>query len=323
MPWCPECKVEYVKGKTVCVDCGSALVESLEEAKEPIKFLETEKELFAKKFVDFLKYSKVPNVSYEYNETDKKWVVFIDESAKKQVVKLYDAFYSVEITGISEEALTSEKQKENKEYVTASSLEDEAEDYETIDNSSTKTTEEETDGFTSLFDEEELENIIESRKPKTYIPPAYVKKEDQFRDLKSTAFTFFFVSLLGIGVLVLNAAGVISLFAGIMPYIVMGGLFAAFLYIGFTTYAKSKRVEKEISSENNLTQSIEKWLNQNITKADLDSIDAAESNSEISFFKKLDYMKELIINEFGDINEGYLDQLVEEYYNTHFEVQND
>lgn len=32
MPWCPKCKNEYVKGVTVCADCGSELVESLEEA---------------------------------------------------------------------------------------------------------------------------------------------------------------------------------------------------------------------------------------------------------------------------------------------------
>lgn len=299
MPWCRQCNVEYVEGKTVCIDCGSTLVESLEEAKEPIKFLETEKELFAKKFVEFLNYSKVPNVSYEYNDVDKKWIVLIDESAKKQVVKLYEVFYSVEATGITKEADSNDL----------------------ADVTDTTPSSESEDKYSTMFDEEELENIIESRKPKAFIPPAYVKKEDQFRDLKSTAFTFFFVSLLGIVILVLNAVGVISLFAGIMPYIVMGGLFIAFLYIGFNTYAKSKKVEKEITSENDLTGSIEKWLNQNITKANLDSIDEVETNPEISFFKKLDYMKELIIDQFGDLDDGYLDHLVEEYYNTNFETQ--
>lgn len=34
MPWCPKCKNEYVEGITVCADCGSELVESLEAAEE-------------------------------------------------------------------------------------------------------------------------------------------------------------------------------------------------------------------------------------------------------------------------------------------------
>lgn len=299
MPWCRQCKVEYVEGKTVCIDCGSTLVESLEEAKEPIKFLETEKEQFAKKFVEFLSYSKVPNASYEYSEADNKWIVLIDESSKKQVVKLYEAFYSVETTGITKDSKLTEPTED-----TDTELSDESDDE-----------------YSSMFDEEELENILESRKPKAFIPPAYVKKEDQFKDLKSTAFTFFFVSLLGIAVLILNAVGVITLFAGIMPYIVMGGLFIAFLYIGITTYAKSKKVEKEITSENDLSSSIERWLNQNITNATLASIDEVESNPEISFLKKLDYMKELIIEEFGEMDDSYLDHIVEEYYNTNFESQ--
>jgi len=34
MPWCPKCKNEYYEGITVCADCGSELVDSLEEWEE-------------------------------------------------------------------------------------------------------------------------------------------------------------------------------------------------------------------------------------------------------------------------------------------------
>lgn len=300
MPWCRQCNVEYVEGKTECIDCGSTLVDDLEEAKEPIIFLETEKEMFAKKFVDFLIYSKVPKASYEYNETDNKWVVLIDESAKKQAVKLYNVFYSIEATGITEESIS---------HVVKEADEDSTSNHEAKDQ------------YSTMFDEDELENIIESKKPREYIPPAYVKKEDQFTELKSTANTFFFISIAGIIILILNALEVISLFQGALTYIVMGGLFIAFLYVGVTTYTKSKKIQKEITSETDLTTSIEKWLDQNVTKEILDSIDEEESNAEISFFQKLDHMKELILEQFGDLDDGYLDHLVEEYYNSHFESQ--
>ena len=34
MPWCPNCRLEYVKGIKVCPDCKTALVETLKEAEE-------------------------------------------------------------------------------------------------------------------------------------------------------------------------------------------------------------------------------------------------------------------------------------------------
>lgn len=36
MPWCPNCKLEYVAGKKICPDCNAELVESLEATVESI-----------------------------------------------------------------------------------------------------------------------------------------------------------------------------------------------------------------------------------------------------------------------------------------------
>ena len=41
MPWCPNCRLEYVEGIKICPDCKTALVDSLKDAEE-ISHLEDE-----------------------------------------------------------------------------------------------------------------------------------------------------------------------------------------------------------------------------------------------------------------------------------------
>lgn len=337
MPWCPDCKVEYVDGITVCVDCGANLVEELPDDRNIKTFMETEKELFAKKFVDFLHYSKIDTASYEFDEEKQKWIVLIDEQLEKQVGKLYRAFYAVEsenyLSSLQETAgkkpaakdVDSEEEdffEEASDYesdpdYTEASDEDE-EDFDPFDE---EVSEQNSSGaeYKSMFSEDELQNIINNTKTKPIQPSAYVKKEEQYRDLKSSASTFVMVSILGLAIVLLNAAGIIHIFAGPLPYIVMSALLLAFLYIGISSYIKAGKVQTEIAGENNVTETINNWLSDHLTAEQLDAMTDSNETAEIRFFHKLEKMKELIKAEFGDMNDSYLDLLVEEYYNAHFE----
>jgi hypothetical protein len=350
MPWCPNCKEEYVDGITVCADCRTELVESLPEAPEFKTFMETEKELFAKKFVEFLHYSDIKTASYEFDDEKQQWIVIIEEKLEKQVTKLYKAFYSVE----SENALSTlqgkTSKKKDSESEESKEDENEAEDYfdeedaaeyfskaalgddieedsqsedETIGSDSSETDNSDMDSsdidYKTMFSEEELQDIAKSKQPKPIIPTAYVKKEEQYKDLKSSASTFIMVSLLGLAIVVLNLVGIIHIFNGSMPYIVMTLLLLAFLYIGITSYTKSKKVQKEIEGENNVTEAINNWLSQNVTAEQLDDLTDPNETAEIRFFHKLEKMKEMITAVFGELDDSYLDLLVEEYYNDNFE----
>lgn len=325
MPWCPNCKAEYIDGITICKDCGTELVNDEEKENPIIVFSETDKEKFAEKFVQFLQYSDIDQVSYEFDEEKEKWVVLIPETSRKKVQKLYNAFYTVE----SEKSLTDIKLTNNEEAQAEETEEewysDEKELEESVDS--------EDDGSEnayydsdpvdfsddSLFDKEELQEIIKNKNKKPTKSATYVKKEDHYNDLHSSGITFLSVSVVGIIILILNALGIIHITSGLLTYIVMGGLFLVFIFIGISTLSNASKVKSQIADENRLTEEINEYLSQNVTSELLDSLSKEETNEEIQFFHKLENMKAMVKEKFGDLDETYLDFIVEEYYNSNFE----
>lgn len=148
---------------------------------------------------------------------------------------------------------------------------------------------------------------------------AYVNKEEKYLELKSTASTFIFLGIFGIIFLILNITGTFSIINGVVSITVMGLMFIGIIYIGVTSYIKSRITKSEIGSENDLTNNINRWLTENITLAKLNEMNDETVSSEINFLHKLDRIKEMVMNEFGEINDSYLDRLVEEFYNDNFE----
>lgn len=174
---------------------------------------------------------------------------------------------------------------------------------------------------------EEFETDVNDKNPlKPEKSSTYVNNEEQYNELHSSAITFFVVSIFGILFLVLNFLGVFSFLNGAFSYSVMGILFVAFILIGISTQRKASIVKTAIEEENKRTAAIKDWLLKKVTKEILDellvneSIDGEEIDSEeIYFLQATDKMKEMIQEEFGMLNENYLDRLVEEFYNDHLE----
>ncbi len=167
--------------------------------------------------------------------------------------------------------------------------------------------------------ETEVEEFDSSTLAKPEKTQTYVKKEEQYKDLKSSAFSFIVISIIGILLLSINAMGIISVFNGTLTYIVMGGMFLVFLYIGINSFIKANKVKGQISGENQETDAINSWLSENITKESLNELVNPNDGEEVQFMQKIERMKELILNQFGELDDLYLDHIVEEYYNNHFE----
>ncbi|HEX3023524.1 MAG TPA: hypothetical protein VHP81_14195 [Lachnospiraceae bacterium] len=309
MPWCPNCKMEYRNGITKCADCGNDLVDELPVDIDYEELIRIETQENAGKLVEFLHYSDIENVECTFDEEDNSYVIKVEASKLKESKRLFHAFYVAEAEkDMQKKQLDNELDFENPYF-------DESEDYEdTIDEIETKHTSNNSKSGVkrSSEDENAFNNMV--LKPST----VYVKKADQFKDLHSTGYTFIVFGIIGIVVLVLNYIGVMNLFSGFLSYGVMGFLFVFFFITGVSTLSKSKHVRTQISEEDAITTKINTWLDQNITIDVLATVNDENASEEVNYFKKTEYIRERIIHEFGEIDDSYLDLLIEEYYNSKF-----
>ncbi|WP_167956602.1 hypothetical protein [Anaerosporobacter faecicola] len=297
MPWCPKCKLEYREGIEVCADCGSKLVddaqaESVTQDQAEVVRLDTEKH--AQKLIDFLKYSNISYAEYRYDEVDQAWPVFVTKEDLKEAKKLFQAFYIAETENDTAKVTDDTTDSESDEF-----------DYSDED-----------ERDPSMDSDCSHEQNTASKKTSSAV---YVKKAEQFKDLQSTAYIFFGVGIAGFVFLLLNILDVFHIYQGTFAVTIMAAVFLIFIVIGFSTLKRSKQVKGQIAEEDELTDAINSWLDQTITEEVLTTLNNPSDPAEINYFKQTEYVKNAILNEFSkDLNDAYVDLLVEEFFNSHF-----
>lgn len=167
-----------------------------------------------------------------------------------------------------------------------------------------------------MYEENEEQKLYNGKEKST----VYVKKEEEYKDLFSSAITFLVVSVIGIVVLLLNSLGIIKIFYGLLPLIVMGGMMIAFLLVGVFSLRKALIVKSQISEENETTKLILNWLSDNITYELLEEKSRMADSFEEKFYHHIEFMKDMVNTQFGELNDSYLERLLEEFYNTHFDM---
>ncbi len=328
MPWCPKCKVEYQEGYTHCTDCNIPLVESLIEAEatetfEP--FFQAEDKKVAEKLVSFFEYSDLKS-ELQYDEENEVYIVAILSGEEKKARKLYEAFYFVEYDRMKQKTNAKntipEEMKENDEDASSEGMQ------KNTANASSGETENVYEAM-----EPDADNLADEKEYNEETPGddisgyesnndrVYVMKADQYKDLSGSVWIFLLFGIAGLIFVVLNIAGVISVFNGWIPNMVMGALFLFFLYIAISTNQKAKKVQQEIEAEDKMTKEINEWLKLNVTESFLSSLHNDEISNELNFIKMTDAVKEMLIKEFGPLNLAYLDRLIDEFYSNQFDNQ--
>lgn len=306
MPWCPNCKTEYQEGIEVCADCGATLVEELVQEVEMAVVAYISDVNLANKFVEYLAYSSIA-ATVEYSKKEESFAVSVAKSDLDEGKVAFRAFYSVETQNQLRQDIA------NAEAIAQSKL---------------------FGGNEFDFDEEVLENIPESEmsdEEKATIAKAviaeqvykpaevYVKKSDESKDMFSTAITFLVFAVLLFVFLVLNAINVITLFNNPLSLAVLGVMAVGCCLVGINAIKRSRKAEIASVEEERLTKALSEWLDENVKDELLTSFDDANMSEEILYLRRTELMRNKLSIAYPELDESYLDDLIEDYYNSNFE----
>lgn len=342
MPWCPQCKKEYPITTTFCLDCVTDLVDVLPDTDEYIPFFQGDKRSIAEKLAKYFEYSGLES-KIHYDLENDVYILSVPASKEKEAKKHYQAFYFVERERIEKEEknrasiedydesklypeTTSEEAFENlaKDEIASTDMDElEAASYSDQDDTlsmdqTTETNDLSKDDAYSI----ELQDAIDEEDTTASLlteSKRYVFKSEKYKDYASSFSVFLIMGIAGIIFVLLNITEVLTILNGLYPNMIMGALFLFFIYVAITTGIKAKQLRYEAEEENQLTAKINQWLSNTVTKDFLSSITNKDLSEELDYIKKTETIRDMLIAEFGEQNQDYLDRLIEEFYNERFD----
>lgn len=166
-----------------------------------------------------------------------------------------------------------------------------------------------------IIEEAETEEELEEEAEEAVASAPYVKKKDQYADANSTGYMLVIIGVIGLGYVALNYFDILHLLNGIIPYSLNILLFSAAIIYGIYSLHQAKLLKEQIAEEEALAAEITKWLDENLTEEFLAKVSDSSLPKEANFLKQLTAAKKLVLKQFPDVKENFLESLVEEKMN--------
>lgn len=306
MPWCPKCRLEYREGIKVCADCNSPLVEESALAEEKQELCSYESREVLEQMNEFFRFSEVKSGEIIYQEEEGLWYLKVAASDRKKAEKLYHGFMLGEMDRkkeLEEHRLPAEEHLKGDEHADAW---EETEESQGVP----------VDAAQEYLKEKILLNEKNASLRSTE-HSSYVKQEERYRDYNSTGYTFLIIGIAGFIVMLLSWIQVLKFFHGnLIAQVVFTVISVGCIIIGIQSIGKARYLKKGIGNEKEVGERILSWISENINQEELDALCQNGQSDEINYLNQIAYIKEQLMEEFKDENEDYLDQLIDEYYDT-------
>lgn len=339
MSWCPKCRLEYRDGIFECAECKVPLVSWEELSEEKVLLCSYETEDVLNRMNEYFRFSGIESGEVVYgteivdDDPLEGWHLKVSEKDLAQARTRLQAF----MLGEMERKKELEEEVKNAQNGEAAIL-----GSSDTDSMASQTEASDMDRSAEGFDETEGDDGVsfgnsQSDAAQDYVKErlsineqtaklratdtnaTYVKQEDRYRDYNSTGYTFVVMGVFGVVFMALSWAKVIGAFRGnLIAQVVFSVISIGCIIIGIQSLSKARYLKKEIGSEEDLTKRIIAWMDANIVKEELMAVCDPGQTEEINYFNQINLMKQQLMEEFGDENDAYLDQLIEDYYNSHF-----
>lgn len=261
MSWCPKCRSEYVNGRETCADCGSVLVESLDDINDD-----------AKDMFDFDALS--------------------DEMKRRVLNELKKENIDPNIV------LNNSVKEGTPEYIAQIIHEENAPSYE--------------------------EYEAEAAKADQEAVKLFVKKEDRYKDYRSTGYTFLIVGIIGLVFVITEFMGIIDLFnfstgSRYIFTIVMSLMFIIFIFVGINSFKSCKKLKAEADAENRYLSELESWIKDNLSADKINENINQSLDTDILYEKRSQKIRNILLSHDADMNRSMLEHYVENTYIALFE----
>lgn len=168
---------------------------------------------------------------------------------------------------------------------------------------------------------EDYKLLQETKNLRTAKSTVYVSKKTQYEDAGSSALVLGVMGGIGFLLALLSLLKIISIpfMSTTYSQVTMLILFTIFLVLGFHSWTKAKSVQSLISDEEAASDNISTWLKENVTSEKLEELEDSSVSSEINYLTKLDYLNQVVQQQFPSCNQEQIEFLVDEFLNSFFE----
>ena len=148
----------------------------------------------------------------------------------------------------------------------------------------------------------------------------YVSKETKKEDMKSTAYALLSVGILGLLLLALLWAGILTVqladYMKVMLTVVMGAMFLVFVVVGIQSLRQYQTLKNQSEKEQDLENEVKKWFSDHFDTSEWDNFASDGANL---YYERYEKMESMIRSAYPNLEETFLDHLIEGLYVDFFE----